>query len=114
MYSLPTSTTFAVFTIASAASTAPMRPLVSTIPRASNGMREELYQIAGDGRHAMTIQAFRIRVAPSAAKRSIPDGTRGERRSGVPAAPSSSHGSVGPVHATRPARQGVDSVHADQ
>ena len=43
-------------------------------------MRAELYQIAGEGRYAMTIKAFRIRVAPSAAKRSIPDGTRGERR----------------------------------
>src|SRR5258706_4002037 len=35
MYSLPISTTFAVFTIASAASIAPTSPLVSTIPRAS-------------------------------------------------------------------------------
>ena len=35
----------------------------------------------------MTIHAFRIRVALSAAKRSIPDGTRAG--SGVPAAPSS-------------------------
>jgi hypothetical protein len=32
----------AVFTIASAASTAPMKPLVSIIPRASKGMRAEL------------------------------------------------------------------------
>src|SRR5712691_6144938 len=46
MYSLPTSTTFAVLTIASAASTAPMRPLVSIIPRASNGMRAELQSSA--------------------------------------------------------------------
>src|SRR6266849_2463552 len=69
MYSLPTSTTFAVFTIASAASTAPMRPLVSIIPRATNGMRAELYQIAGEGRYAMTIKAFRIRVGPSAVDR---------------------------------------------
>src|SRR3954467_7827788 len=35
MYSLPTSTTLAAFTIASAASMAPTRPLVSTIPSAS-------------------------------------------------------------------------------
>src|SRR5215469_12239805 len=35
MYSLPTSTTFAAFTIASAASTAPTNPLVSIIPSAS-------------------------------------------------------------------------------
>src|SRR5215510_11705215 len=35
MYSRPTSTTFAAFTIASAASTAPTNPLVSIIPSAS-------------------------------------------------------------------------------
>jgi hypothetical protein len=38
MYSLPTSTTLAAFTIASAASTDPMSPLVSTIPSASEDM----------------------------------------------------------------------------
>ncbi len=36
MYSLPTSTTFAAFTIASAASIDPINPLVSTIPSASS------------------------------------------------------------------------------
>jgi hypothetical protein len=51
-------------------------------------MRAELYQIAGDGRQAMTINAFRIRVAPSAAKRSIPNGTRGERRFSSPSSAS--------------------------
>src|SRR5437773_800933 len=35
MYSLPINVTFAAFTIASAASTAPMRPRVSTRPSAS-------------------------------------------------------------------------------
>src|SRR4029450_1050470 len=35
MYSLPTSTTLAVFTIASAASIEPIKPFVSTIPNAS-------------------------------------------------------------------------------
>src|SRR5688500_9558494 len=38
MYSLPTRTTFAAFTIASAASTEPMRPRVSTIPSASDAI----------------------------------------------------------------------------
>src|SRR4029434_1220506 len=38
MYSSPTSTTSAVFTIASAASSAPIRPLVSISPKASNRM----------------------------------------------------------------------------
>jgi hypothetical protein len=37
--------TSAVFTIASAASTAPVSPLVSIIPKASNGMRRELYRL---------------------------------------------------------------------
>src|SRR5713101_6075346 len=114
MYSLPTSTTFAVFTIASAASTAPMRPLVSIIPRASNGMRATLYQIAGDGRHAMTIKAFRIHVAPCAVDR--------RDRSPTARAPvqesrrrhQATNWSVAPVHAARPPRQGVDSVHADE
>jgi hypothetical protein len=63
MYSLPTSTTFAVFTIASAVSTAPTRPLVSISPRASNGMRVELQQSAEDASNVTTINAFRIRVA---------------------------------------------------
>src|SRR6266852_5611302 len=116
MYSLPTSTTFAVFTIASAASTAPMRPLVSIIPRASNGMRAELYQIAGEGRYAMTIKAFRIRVAPSAVDRRdrSPTARAESAGAGVPAAPSHSEGSIAPVHAARPPRPGVDFVHADQ
>src|ERR1043165_5440808 len=38
MYSLPTSTTLAAFTIASAASTEPIRPRVSTIPSASDAI----------------------------------------------------------------------------
>src|SRR5688572_31767424 len=38
MYSFPRSVTFAAFTIASAASTAPTKPLVSTIPSASKGI----------------------------------------------------------------------------
>src|SRR5690348_1198075 len=38
MYSLPSSCTFAALTIASAASTAPTNPLVSTIPSASKGI----------------------------------------------------------------------------
>src|SRR6266852_1757982 len=38
MYSLPNSCTFAALTIASAASTAPTKPLVSTIPSASRGI----------------------------------------------------------------------------
>src|ERR1051325_5229793 len=38
MYSLPSSCTFAALTIASAASTAPTNPLVSTIPSASRGI----------------------------------------------------------------------------
>ena len=36
MYSLPTSTTFAALTIASAASMDPINPFVSTIPSASS------------------------------------------------------------------------------
>ena len=36
MYSLPTSTTLAALTMASAASIEPIRPLVSTIPNASS------------------------------------------------------------------------------
>src|SRR5678816_3978421 len=39
MYSLPTRTTLAAFTIASAASTDPIRPRVSTMPSASDAMR---------------------------------------------------------------------------
>src|SRR5436190_12046412 len=42
MYSLPTTTTLAVFTMTSAASIAPTRPLVSIIPRASNGTSRTL------------------------------------------------------------------------
>src|ERR687893_477537 len=38
MYSLPTRTTLAALTIASAASMEPMRPLVSTIPSASDAI----------------------------------------------------------------------------
>src|SRR6185503_10895704 len=38
MYSFPSSVTFAALTIASAASTAPTKPLVSTIPSASKGI----------------------------------------------------------------------------
>src|ERR671919_613484 len=38
MYSFPSSCTFAALTIASAASTAPTNPLVSTIPSASRGI----------------------------------------------------------------------------
>src|SRR5678816_3383553 len=38
MYSFPSSCTFAALTIASAASTAPTNPLVSTIPSASMGI----------------------------------------------------------------------------
>src|SRR5687768_16324847 len=38
MYSLPTSTTFAALTIASAASTEPIRPRVSTMPSASDAI----------------------------------------------------------------------------
>src|SRR6185295_15655811 len=38
MYSLPSNCTFAALTIASAASTAPTKPLVSTIPSASRGI----------------------------------------------------------------------------
>src|SRR4028119_347843 len=38
MYSFPKSWTLAALTIASAASTAPTKPLVSTIPSASRGM----------------------------------------------------------------------------
>src|SRR5260370_4830135 len=38
MYSFPNSWTFAAFTIASAASTAPTKPLVSTIPSASRAI----------------------------------------------------------------------------
>src|SRR5256885_2060118 len=39
MYSLPMSTTFAALTIASAASTEPISPRVSTMPSASDAMR---------------------------------------------------------------------------
>src|SRR5919206_1519236 len=38
MYSFPSSCTFAALTMASAASTAPTNPLVSTIPSASRGI----------------------------------------------------------------------------
>jgi hypothetical protein len=38
MYSDPIKTTLAVFTMASAASTDPMKPRVSTMPSASPGM----------------------------------------------------------------------------
>src|SRR2546428_7569990 len=61
MYSLPTSVTFAAFTIASAASTDPIKPLVSIIPNASaamaansNRLREMRQLNYPDSAHALT------------------------------------------------------------
>src|SRR4029453_7347057 len=54
MYSLPTSTTLAVLTIASAASTEPINPRVSTIPSASDVMKWREYHSTRDA------QIFRI------------------------------------------------------
>src|SRR3989442_93252 len=74
MYSLPTRTTLAVFTIASAGSTAPMRPLVSIIPSASKGIISEqrpTIRLSDTANDALRLGVGRAREIPHSTNRFV-------------------------------------------
>src|SRR5688572_6839210 len=83
MYSLPTSTTFAALTIASAASIDPMSPLVSTMPSASRFIPTPLRRTALTAALCRSAEAQPLRCLGRKNAEPGPAGKAAARRSTV-------------------------------